>query len=111
VNVRAEREIEVILRHLENQNTMLIAMVQKRIKSLCGAKPPQKLRWTNAGRWAAIGAMGISPGTLGAWADNRGSACLVWIVRPLYRGREWRFQDDRQRHLEQGWAVGCVGDR
>ena len=22
----------------------------KRIKSLCGAKPPQKLRWTNAGR-------------------------------------------------------------
>ena len=29
VNVRAEREIEVILRHLEYQNTMLIAMVQK----------------------------------------------------------------------------------
>jgi uncharacterized membrane protein len=29
VNVRAEREIEVILRHLEYQNTMLVAMVQK----------------------------------------------------------------------------------
>jgi len=29
VNVRAEKEIEVILRHLEYQNTMLIAMVQK----------------------------------------------------------------------------------
>jgi len=29
VNVRAEREIEVILQHLEYQNTMLIAMVQK----------------------------------------------------------------------------------
>ena len=29
VNVRAEREIEVILRHLEYQNSMLIAMVQK----------------------------------------------------------------------------------
>jgi uncharacterized membrane protein len=29
VNVRAEQEIEVILRHLEYQNTMLIAMVQK----------------------------------------------------------------------------------
>jgi uncharacterized membrane protein len=29
VNVRAEREIEVILRHLEYQNTMLFAMVQK----------------------------------------------------------------------------------
>jgi uncharacterized membrane protein len=29
VNVRAEEEIEVILRHLEYQNTMLIAMVQK----------------------------------------------------------------------------------
>jgi uncharacterized membrane protein len=29
MNVRAEQEIEVILRHLEYQNTMLIAMVQK----------------------------------------------------------------------------------
>jgi uncharacterized membrane protein len=29
VNVRAEQEIEVILRHLESQNTMLIAMVRK----------------------------------------------------------------------------------
>jgi uncharacterized membrane protein len=29
VNVRSEQEIEVILRHLEYQNTMLIAMVQK----------------------------------------------------------------------------------
>jgi uncharacterized membrane protein len=29
VNVRAEREIEAILRHLEYQNTILIAMVQK----------------------------------------------------------------------------------
>ena len=29
VNVTAEREIEVILRHLEYQNTMLIAMVRK----------------------------------------------------------------------------------
>ena len=26
----------------------------KRIKSFCGAKPPQRLRWTNAGRWGAI---------------------------------------------------------
>ena len=23
----------------------------KRIKSFCGAKPPRKLGWTNAGRW------------------------------------------------------------
>jgi uncharacterized membrane protein len=29
VNVRAEHEIEAVLRHLEYQNTMLIAMVQK----------------------------------------------------------------------------------
>ena len=29
VNVRAEEEIEVILSHLEYQNSMLIAMVQK----------------------------------------------------------------------------------
>ena len=29
VNVRAEQEIEVILRHLEYQNTILVAMVQK----------------------------------------------------------------------------------
>jgi hypothetical protein len=30
VNVRAGREIEVILRHLEYQNTMLIAMTETR---------------------------------------------------------------------------------
>ena len=29
VNVKSEREIEVILRHLEYQNTMLIAMLEK----------------------------------------------------------------------------------
>ena len=29
VNVKAEEEIEVILRHLEYQNTMLIAMLSK----------------------------------------------------------------------------------
>jgi len=29
VNIRAEKEIELILRHLEYQNTMLVAMVQK----------------------------------------------------------------------------------
>jgi uncharacterized membrane protein len=29
VNVKAEREIEVILRHLEYQNTMLIAMLER----------------------------------------------------------------------------------
>ncbi|HSZ91486.1 MAG TPA: hypothetical protein VK822_19170, partial [Acetobacteraceae bacterium] len=27
---------------------------RKRIKGLCGAKPPQKPRWTNAVRWEAI---------------------------------------------------------
>ena len=27
----------------------LVSCCRKRIKSLCGAKPPQKLRWTNAG--------------------------------------------------------------
>jgi hypothetical protein len=27
---------------------------QKRIKGLCGAKPPQKPRWTNAVGWEAI---------------------------------------------------------
>jgi hypothetical protein len=39
----------------------------KRIKSFCGAKPPQKLRWTNARRWGAGGAMEISPRTLVVW--------------------------------------------
>jgi uncharacterized membrane protein len=29
VNIKAEREIEVVLAHLENQNTILLAMVQK----------------------------------------------------------------------------------
>jgi hypothetical protein len=52
----------------------------KRIKSLCGAKPPQKLRWTNAGRLSAIGAMEISPRTLGARADSGGSAFAPCVV-------------------------------
>ena len=78
-----------------------LTQLQKRIKSLCGAKPPQKLRWTKAGRWSAIGAMEISPRTLGAWADNRGSAWTPCVVRPLYRGRERRLPDDRRHHLEQ----------
>jgi hypothetical protein len=52
----------------------------KRIKSLCGAKPPQKLRWTNAGRWIAMGIMEILPRTLGGWADSRGSACASCVV-------------------------------
>jgi hypothetical protein len=90
---------------------LLATLASKRIKSLCGAKPPQKLRWTNAGRWAAIDAMEILPRTLAAWADNRGSAGAHWLVRSQYRGREWSFQDDWQRHLEQSWAVGCVGGR
>jgi hypothetical protein len=45
----------------------------KRIKSFCGAKPPQKLGWTNAGRWGVEAAMEISPRTLGAQVDDRGS--------------------------------------
>src|SRR5580692_1881486 len=32
----------------------IVTLSQKRIKSLCGAKPPQKLRWTNAGRWGGL---------------------------------------------------------
>jgi uncharacterized membrane protein len=39
VNVRAEQEIEVILRHLEYQNALLIAMVQK-----LGIEPDEKLQ-------------------------------------------------------------------
>ena len=42
----------------------------KRIKSLCGAKPPHKLGWTNAGRWGADGAMEISPRTLFVRSDD-----------------------------------------
>jgi hypothetical protein len=45
----------------------------QRIKSFCGAKPPQKLGWTNAGRWGVEAAMEISPRTLGAQVDDRGS--------------------------------------
>jgi hypothetical protein len=60
-------------RRAENSRT-------KRIKSLCGAKPPQKLRWTNAGRWIAMGIMEILPRTLGGWADSRGSACASCVV-------------------------------
>ena len=91
----------------------------QRIKSLCGAKPPQKLRWTHAGRWSAIGTMEISPTTFGARADDCGSACLVCVARRLYRGWERLFQDHWQRHLEQsrgnrlryrqGVSVACRG--
>jgi hypothetical protein len=35
----------------------------KRIKSFCGAKPPQRLRWTNAGCWSL--AAGPEPWELG----------------------------------------------
>jgi uncharacterized membrane protein len=42
VNVRAEEEIEVILRHLEYQNTMLIAMVQK--LGIEGERVPKDLK-------------------------------------------------------------------
>ena len=40
VNVRAEREIEVILRHLEYQNSILIAMVTKLGVDVHGCKDP-----------------------------------------------------------------------
>ena len=69
---------------------------QKRIKSLCGAKPPQKPRWTNAGRWAAVSAMEILPRTLGAWADDRGVSQGGLRGTTVYRGRKRRFRDDRQ---------------
>jgi hypothetical protein len=56
--------------------------------SLCRAKPPQKLRWTNAGRLAAIGAMEIAPGTLGGWAPHAG---LAWSADDMGRWI-WRGQ-------------------
>jgi hypothetical protein len=55
--------------------------------------------------------MEISPGTFGARVDNAARAGWSAWHDCQYRGREWHFQDDRQRHLEQGWVVGCVGDR
>ena len=76
---------------------------RQRIKGLCGAKPPQKPRWTNAGRWAAVSAMEILQKTFGAWADHRGSARATCEVRPWYRGLKWRVRDDRQGHLEHKW--------
>jgi uncharacterized membrane protein len=42
VNVKAEREIEVILRHLEYQNSMLIALLEKQginVETGTGKKP------------------------------------------------------------------------
>jgi hypothetical protein len=35
-------------------NARAETVAEKRIKGLCGAKPPQKPRWTNAVRWEAI---------------------------------------------------------
>ena len=42
VNVKAEEEIEVILRHLEYQNSMLIAMLSKLGVSVAEAMHPNK---------------------------------------------------------------------
>jgi uncharacterized membrane protein len=42
VNVKAEEEIEVILRHLEYQNFMLIAMLSKLGVSVAEAQNPNK---------------------------------------------------------------------
>jgi uncharacterized membrane protein len=41
VNIKAEREIEVVLRHLEYQNTMLIAMIGKLGIDLASHNPPR----------------------------------------------------------------------
>jgi hypothetical protein len=50
------------------------AALQKRIKSFCGAKPLQKLGWTNAVAWGVwMAAMEISLRTLGTQVDDRGS--------------------------------------
>ena len=40
VNIKAEHEIEAVLRHLEYQNTMLIAMVKKLGAEPVDSKPP-----------------------------------------------------------------------
>ena len=76
--------------------------LKKRIKSLCGAKPPQKLRWTNAGGWASIERYGDF--TRDAWCRGRGSA--VRRCGPRSRTRILRSGAShlrgRQRHLGQG---------
>lgn len=43
MNVRAEEEIEVVLTHLEYQNDMLIAMVQKLGVNMKEAEDPSAL--------------------------------------------------------------------
>ena len=85
---------------------------RKRIKSLCGAKPPQKLRWTNAGRWAE---------RLALWRFYQGQSesGLIIAARP---GRSAWY--DSRIAVGSGvfgtidsviWgrvgAIGCVGDR
>jgi hypothetical protein len=84
----------------------------ERIKSLCGAKPPQKLRWTNAGRWAE---------RLALWRFYQGQSesGLIIAARP---GRSAWY--DSRIAVGSGvfgtidsviWgrvgAIGCVGDR
>ncbi|MEI4861465.1 hypothetical protein Q8G41_28140, partial [Klebsiella pneumoniae] len=46
--------------------------VKQRIKSFCGAKPTQKLRWMDAWVVSMSPAMEISPETSGVRADHRG---------------------------------------
>jgi DNA invertase Pin-like site-specific DNA recombinase len=59
----ATREVVLVIHWKGGQHSQL--RVKKRIKGLCGAKPPQKPRWTNAVRWEAIERYGDF--TLEAW--------------------------------------------
>ena len=83
----------------------------KRIKSLCGAKPPQKLRWTNVGRWAAIDAMGISPKTLAAWADNAAQPGRPGGYDRSIAVAIGAFKTIGSVIWTKAVAVGCVGGR
>ncbi|MBV8455922.1 MAG: NifU N-terminal domain-containing protein, partial [Acetobacteraceae bacterium] len=80
-----------------SMKTWILGTIMKRIKGLCGAKPPQKPRWTNVGRYGDfindVRRLGQS---LRLGQDS-------WQRTTGYRGRKWRAWGDRPRRLEQGW--------
>ncbi|HEX3405483.1 MAG TPA: hypothetical protein VHT74_34675 [Acetobacteraceae bacterium] len=78
------------------------AQSTKRIKGLCGAKPPQKPRWTNAVRWEAIERYGDF--TRDVWWRG-GQVCLG--------GREVSGTTAASRSMKavSGWSASSFGSR
>ena len=87
------------------------ASASKRSKSFCGAKPTQKLRWTDAWLRSVSPAMEVSREAPGVWAvhggcqrgrETRGGATLIW------RDAFWRLAGDLWTTVSR---IGCTAEK